>query len=401
MELCQATASPAARAEFLALLPGFKNLRWFPTSWREAEWAEVLSVPLSEDRSILLAQPFPEAPYLQIPIERTPHGPREASGDLVFWRDWLRACGVTDKLVEATLLGKEQSNTSVVLRFESAEAWVAKLFRVVHPGANPDVALPRGLRQAGFTKTPQVRAELTCEAGGSPYCLGVATDLVENTGTAWDYFSAAAAAGEDTAEDAKTLGRVVGALYLALGQMPADRSADPLAALAARLEAAFASRTTKQHVPPEQLARLQDRVGYLLENAGESQTSRIHGDLHLGQILHTEDGDWQIIDFEGEPLRPLRERNKPDFALRDPAGMLRSFSYAGWDNPDWASAMRQAFMEGFSAAAGGSAAASPVLQLLEIEKALYEVDYEAQFRPDWLHVPLASLGNLLHGTNES
>ncbi|GMA30712.1 1,4-alpha-glucan branching protein GlgB [Litorihabitans aurantiacus] len=134
---------------------------------------------------------------------------------------------------------------------------------------------------------------------------------------------------------------------------------------------------------------------------------RVHGDYHLGQVLHAGDR-WLAIDFEGEPMRPLAERSLPDLALRDVAGMLRSFDYAGGSAEhagtparDWVSAASAAFLDGYSEALasgtvdGGSLADDPLLRALELDKALYEVVYENRNRPDWLPIPLAALDRLL------
>ena len=122
-----------------------------------------------------------------------------------------------------------------------------------------------------------------------------------------------------------------------------------------------------------------------------TQLHRIHGDYHLGQVLHTSD-DWKIIDFEGEPLRPLMERRAKDLALRDVAGMLRSFHYGlarlQCTDPSHQTSVRQAFLAGYLL---GDSFPQTVLRLLELEKALYEIEYEVRTRPDWLWIPLTAV----------
>lgn len=142
---------------------------------------------------------------------------------------------------------------------------------------------------------------------------------------------------------------------------------------------------------------------------------RVHGDYHLGQVLRTRDDDWSIIDFEGEPVRSVEERRQRTSALKDVAGMLRSFSYAraarGLASPHeqalrnrrslaaWEHGARNAFLTGYREAItgdgllvpGDDAAFSTALRAWEIDKALYEVAYEARNRPDWLILPLRSL----------
>ena len=144
---------------------------------------------------------------------------------------------------------------------------------------------------------------------------------------------------------------------------------------------------------------------------------RVHGDYHLGQVLRTDAG-WFVLDFEGEPARPLDERRRPSSPLKDVAGMLRSFHYASavarterdesalegmaaaWENRN-----RQAFLRGYmrAAAPGGILPSDPecvavVLAAFELEKAVYELGYERAFRPEWAHIPLSALRRLTEAT---
>ncbi|WP_366181299.1 phosphotransferase [Actinomyces timonensis] len=159
---------------------------------------------------------------------------------------------------------------------------------------------------------------------------------------------------------------------------------------------------------------------------------RVHGDYHLGQVLHEIGGAerWYVLDFEGEPLRPLAERTRPDQPARDVAGMLRSFDYAwavggaggavgargssgdaGAAGTDWLPAVRGAFLSGYraeSAVAPGDGAGaeearrqSVLLAALELDKALYEAVYEARNRPDWLAIPLRGLAGIVAARNAS
>jgi maltose alpha-D-glucosyltransferase/alpha-amylase len=190
--------------------------------------------------------------------------------------------------------------------------------------------------------------------------------------------------------------------------------------LVAALEAL---RQAAPSLPPESsdlagqlLERADDlppRIAALAATAVGAQRTRIHGDLHLGQVL-VAGGDVMIIDFEGEPAKPLAQRRAKQLPLRDVAGMLRSFDYAaarvGRDLPTTAPSGRtkaaarlerfrilaaESFLRGY--ADGGGLIDEPLLRLLQLEKAAYEVVYEAANRPDWLAVPLRGLANLASG----
>jgi maltokinase len=153
----------------------------------------------------------------------------------------------------------------------------------------------------------------------------------------------------------------------------------------------------------------------LADLAAEGHTwtaQRIHGDLHLGQCLRSPSGEWSLIDFEGEPSKPLAERRMPQPPARDIAGMLRSFDYAAHSLPQalgsaraggtliplipgWADACRAAYCTGYADVTGLDPRTDPVLlRAYETDKAVYEVLYEARHRPDWLPVPLAAVRRL-------
>ena len=135
---------------------------------------------------------------------------------------------------------------------------------------------------------------------------------------------------------------------------------------------------------------------------------RIHGDYHLGQVLHDRRRGWVLVDFEGEPLRPMSERTRPDLALRDVAGMLRSFDYVAGsirlDRPEraavtvgeWVQDARRGFVEGYAAASGIDIEAyATLLTALELDKAVYEAIYESRNRPTWVIIPLRAIARLV------
>ena len=152
--------------------------------------------------------------------------------------------------------------------------------------------------------------------------------------------------------------------------------------------------------------RLHERLRRLIARPTSARRIRCHGDYHLGQVLFT-GGDFIIIDFEGEPARPLRERRLKRWALKDVAGMLRSFAYAGQaadvsNGSEWARATGEFFMQAYLETSSSSSSFLPgeaeerqlLLDAMLIEKALYELRYELDHRPDWVHIPLRGLREL-------
>jgi maltokinase len=219
--------------------------------------------------------------------------------------------------------------------------------------------------------------------------------------------------GGDFAADSERLGAATASVHADMATVlptePADRQwfATLARQMGERLDAAV------EVVP--QLAEHADGLRRLYAAvAGESEPvirQRVHGDLHLGQVLRTPTG-WIVLDFEGEPARPLASRRELDSPLRDVAGMLRSFDYAARhmlveqpDNPqrdyraqEWAERNRTAFCQGYSAASGmDPCGGSPLLRAFEADKAVYECVYEARNRPHWLMIPLQSLSRLSAG----
>ncbi|MFG2870176.1 maltokinase [Streptomyces sp. NPDC048338] len=307
----------------------------------------------------------------------------------------LRFCGTAALPASPAprVLDAEQSNSSLVY----GDSYILKIFRRVSPGANPDLELPLALARAGCERVPEPVAWF--ESGAST--LGVLQPYLRDSRDGWRLALDALAEEREFTEEAHALGRATAEVHLALATaLPTERL----------------RRTETEHLAREmdqRLASAAQAVPALLPyvpglravfaaaggTVGAGQLQRIHGDLHLGQTLRSADGGWAVIDFEGEPAKPLTERCRPQPAVRDVAGMLRSFDYAArthrpW-NADWAARCRDAYCAGYAAASGTDPRADPaLLRAYETDKAVYEVLYEARNRPDWLPVPMAAIHRL-------
>jgi predicted trehalose synthase len=305
----------------------------------------------------------------------------------------------------------EQSNTSVVI----GERMILKLYRLVEPGENPDLEVSAFLTDAGFADTPAVAGAMAYAVDGEEQAAAAMLQAyVPSTGDGW------AAMLHALADDplrgiqiAATLGGVTAAMHAALASRP-DHPAFPARAATAAETAAWRASAERQHaqavtavsgnahqrlveLAPAVTARFADTFG---SASGEARVSRIHGDYHLGQLLARTDGGYSVIDFEGEPARPLAERRQPGSPLRDVAGMLRSLDYVGrtaaredpaLDAEGWLIEARMALIGAYGGIGPDEAG---LLQAFELEKACYEVLYEAGNRPDWLWLPLAAVERL-------
>lgn len=320
----------------------------------------------------------------------------------------------------ATVLSGEQSNTSIIVGDSGAadaDPVMIKLFRVLQPGRNPDVVVPGALARAGNERVPRLVGWVEGEwvqPGGQPAWghLSAVAEFVAGSSDGWRIATAAVTEGQTFAGLSTQLGAATAAVHAALSAALPTRPSTPatLGALADHLQqrlawAVEAAPALTDHA--EAAAGVLEQVRDLVE-APDLQI--IHGDLHLGQALHSAGRGWVLLDFEGEPLRPLAERGEPDLALRDVAGMLRSFDYAARhsvlgladDDPrslaasTWAGECREAYLDGYARQAGRDPRQDAVLlRALELDKAVYEVVYETRHRPGWVEVPLRAVGRLL------
>ncbi len=275
-------------------------------------------------------------------------------------------------LARAELYGGEQSNTSIFFG-----AVLLKCFRRLEEGDNIDAELHEVLTGTGLV------AELHGVWRHGSTVLGLVleafTDPLDGFVLACDH----ARADQDFTGHARAIGSSLAELHHALAaRLPTSRA--NTMDLRPRLVSDFTARAAE--VPELETARAQMERHLALLGDEDYPTQRIHGDAHLGQVLLTRDG-WRWVDFEGEPMRSIAERRMPDSPLRDLAGMLRSFAYAGAHaaGAGWEAACREALLDGYGRPSGG---AQHLLRAYEMDKASYEVVYETRNRPGWVRIPM-------------
>ncbi len=324
-----------------------------------------------------------------------------------------------DATAPSTLFTGEQSNSSVAF----GEHALLKLFRRVTPGTNPDIEIHEQLTLAGSDNVAALLGWIECDepGGGGRLQLGMLQQFLRTASDGWELALTsvrnlfaeadlyADEVGGDFAAEAQRLGEAVGAVHRLLAEHfpTAERTASDHAelakAMAGRLDAAIGVVPgLAEHAPG--LRDLFAAVGAIESGA----IQRVHGDLHLGQTLRTSKG-WKIVDFEGEPAKPLADRVLPDSPWRDVAGMLRSFDYAprvtamtadaGGDDgreqrayraAEWSARNQAAFLDAY-AGRDLTGDEQTLLAAYVADKAVYECVYEARNRPSWLPIPMAAL----------
>ncbi len=363
------------------------------------------------------------------------------------------AAAVDDEVRIPTL---EQSNTGIFF----GNRLFLKAYRQLRPGINPELEVGRFLTEASpFPHiAPILGAVEYLEGADEPVTLAILQKYVENQGDLWSHTlehlrrmvavpaspqprgaqSAEAAAAEAQSSRMELLGQRVAELHRALCKVTGDPAFDPEPLTKADVDAwkkavlveaertfaaAAAARPGLAEAAGAQLdellaarERVLERVRAIEFDIAGLVKTRYHGDLHLGQVLVAQD-DFVIVDFEGEPARAMDERRRKASALRDVAGMLRSFSYAAdaaelrresrADAPletaqhvlaVWESNATRAFLAGYRKGSAGIASVPSdpaslhaMLDLFMIEKAIYELRYELDNRPDWLAIPIRGL----------
>jgi len=367
-----------------------------------------------------------------------------------------------------SVMKAEQSNTSV----KFGDRVILKLYRRVERGVNPELEIGRTLTARNFRHSPSLVGALEyAKERGEPTTLALAQTFIANQGNAWEYmlsllsryFDSVSSLDQKSPSEPPTterpngpsattdlffgfvdavdlLGRRTGELHMVLGESSRDPAFAPetcpssyvqarmqamqrsatsaLTLLRSRLSALSKTDQEQAQKVLEQEPAILDRLGSLSRSPLTAKRIRCHGDYHLGQVLYTGQ-DFIIIDYEGEPARPLAERRAKHLPIVDLAGMIRSFHYAAhaalqqrgdyqkiepaaqslapWAE-QWYESVRAAFLRGYRAVAG-EAPFSPqspqefnlLLDLHLLDKAVYELTYELNNRPDWVALPMTGI----------
>ncbi|HEY3614001.1 MAG TPA: phosphotransferase [Gaiellales bacterium] len=421
-----------------ALAALVREQRWFGAKSRPLARVRIAdSGQIARDcRLALLAVEFEDGPdeLYQLPY-RSAHGRVETSlADPALARALLKALRRGDPvesdggsfefgllaplpdLGDARALGGEQSNSSVVY----GERAILKAYRRLEPGESPELELLRFLGRQGFEHAPPLLGWYRHAGPPITATLGVLQAFVPGARDGWACALDSFAEPGPFLASLRRLGEVTGRMHAVLASDTLDPSfaPEPLAGemltWAAREAEGDARALLGSLVPGGPAEDVRARASEVLEYLrallaeGGGQVIRQHGDYHLGQVLWT-GGDWIVLDFEGEPARPIAERRRKSSPLRDVAGMLRSFAYAaetarssGADLPaGWESEARATFLGGYVSVVDhsllplGGGERERLLAACELEKALYELRYELDNRPGWVHVPVAGILRLL------
>jgi maltokinase len=438
---------PAGVAE---LVPGYLGRqRWYagsaepdPESVRVVD-ADELAVRAGGSRRLLWALAEAEGARYQLLIGERPGGERadflnghepavlglvggcyyyDATLDPELARAFLGVVtGSDEEATHVRPVSAEQSNTSLVYD----DRVILKVFRRLVDGHNPDVEVTQALAEAGFAHVARPIAAWQRD----DYDLAFAQQFLSGGSEGWalaltslrDYY---ARGGGDPAE----AGGDFGAEARRLGQMTADMHLAMAAAFGVRRREEFRAGTWTKVIDDvaRRLRQVPDPAGSVdslvaglraVEDTGPA--IRVHGDYHLGQVMRTDAG-WYVLDFEGEPARPKEERLEMTSPLKDATAMLRSFQYAAHfvllEREDleqaklepmaqaWEAHNRAAFIDGYLTTPGidallpsGADDRSAVILAFELDKVLYELAYEAAYRPGWVEIPRSAIRRLLAG----
>jgi len=342
-----------------------------------------------------------------------------SEGFVRFHWDGAAAGGPLGSESSMRAMDAEQSNSSVVFD----ERLVLKVFRRVEPGVNPELEMLSFLAAHGFEHIAALAGWYEYAGRLMEATLGVMQRYVTPAADGWQLaLEAIETADASFFDRVHALGEVTGRMHAVLAsdpsspdfapEEPSDESVSLLTAtIDEEVERLFLMLPDRPELRP--IAGRGDEVRDHLQQMSHTgiggRLIRVHGDYHLGQAIYGPQG-WVILDFEGEPARPLLERRRKRSPLRDVAGMLRSFAYAASAAtllrdipvPDgWESRARERYLAGYMAQVdlallpAGRVAIDKLLSMFELEKAIYELRYELNNRPDWVGVPVAGIARLL------
>jgi predicted trehalose synthase len=397
--------------------------RWFASKAREIAGLNVLErVELSEDPALaleLVEARFQAGTHELYQLLPGQPGGVEALGALLGGEasvDGVAFHGGVTPAGHMRPMGAEQSNSSVVF----GDELVLKVFRRLEPGVNPELEMLRFLSAREFPNIAALAGWYEYSGELMHATLGVLQEFVGEARDGWQL----------ALDDPAGLLTRVGELGTATGEMhsvlasdlddpafcPEEPSNEALSLLTATIDEQI--ERVFLDLPPDNPAlepimgraeEVRERLRLMSHVGIGGRLIRHHGDYHLGQTLLS-DARWIILDFEGEPARSLLERRRKRSPLRDVAGMLRSFAYAasasrllrGVPAPEgWEDQAREAFLEAYLEAVdpsllpAGRPATEKLLQIFELEKAVYELRYELNNRPDWVPIPVAGIARLL------
>jgi trehalose synthase-fused probable maltokinase len=420
-----------------ALVEHVRDQRWFGAKSRDLVGAHVIdSVALREiDPQLFLVLAelrYPEGthdlyqlilgdddPAAREVVSLIRRGARAAGVDGSVEFNGVAGFSAGNELRAGRRIESEQSNTSFVFDDEV----ILKVFRRLEAGLNPELELLRFLCEREFPHIPALGGWYAYVGRPLEATLGILQAFLPGAIDGWELaLRELQRSPEGFLERLRRLGEVTGALHTTLASEHVDPafvteepSAEALGLLTATIDDEI-ERVFAELPPVEALVpivgrgeEVRERLRGLAQLGSIGRIVRHHGDYHLGQVLWAA-GDWSIIDFEGEPARTLAERRRKRSPLRDVAGMLRSFAYAasaapilrGIDVPDgWEARARSEFLGGYtetveaSLLPPGEEATTRLLAIFELEKAVYELRYELDNRPDWLSIPVAGIVRLL------
>jgi maltokinase len=417
--------------------------RWFGSKAREVVHVGVLDVvPLRDEpqplASILVEVRFAPGTHeiYQLPVGYRNGSPIDAlsdpdlslglldlmrrdarleSDDAVSEFHWVEGAHDPGSRASVRPMGAEQSNSSVVY----GDALTLKVYRRIEAGINPELELLRFLTEHEYPNVPALAGWFQFTGRVMEATLGVMQEYLPDGRDGWELALDELATEPDAfLSRVRALGEVTGELHSVLGSDPGDPafapeepSSESLGLLTAtvdeEIERIFFELPDDDALAPiaGRGEEVREQLRLLTHVGAAGKVIRTHGDYHLGQTMLTERG-WVVLDFEGEPARTLPERRRKRSPLRDVAGMMRSFAYAASASrvpppEDWETRAREDFLDAYLESAdpsllpAGRHGVEQLISVFELEKAVYELRYELNHRPDWVRIPVASILRLL------